>query len=788
MDYYCFNKFKVGNLTIRNITLNQSDIVSFDNNQYGVPLEIGKIFFENVTFDVESSDGSISHTIIGNNTVIGSIEYNGCNFIGNKEYLTQNGILVDSRSPNEVDITVEGCTFINIGYNAVQISGTGSNYAGNISLMGNTVDTTGDRAFRISKVSDASKINIYNNTLIGCEDELFSAFKVEAEKGNIQSSGNTLNGQPFGIIEAVIGDINSPNYLYNNSIDDILTEIGDINSISFNSDYFTSDLITIEALKDISIIGKPGCLLNGLKINGNGYKVTISGINSVGAGILVKSANNVNISNCVITSLGEVEDDLKNFAGHFAGIGIDSFSGDITLTNNKVISNDGESNNDIRYGISICRSTGNNGKIEITGNEISDIAYSALFIQNVKRTATISGNTFEEWNCNNKLEDAGRAIRLNNVDVVSVTNNEFIKDFGTRSYADVGSLMKCDYNAGKPGNVTFEDNKLNGTSIAIAEKDRSVPKGEGVFFDKGICFDHDSESTIPIGLGECFWEDVTISGNMDQGIIDVSIYVYGELVIQKTGSLNVTGIHMIDGSKLDNYGTLVVESISNVTSSDVIFRAGSSVQYGKATELEEISSDSRLESDGNIVGFVDTDTDKFVSKDGEVLIDIGTQSSVTMEDELTVELAVNAAGNAEYKVVFPAGTVILKDAEVLIKGTTSKLDPSMIAFEVHFDNIETNGEIIQVTLPTLGVSNPYVFFIDGDEFILMETVGEPGDTITFETTHNSTYAIISADDVLDYGYPSEESSNGIDVNIIYIVEIVLIALALIGLAAVIRRN
>ena len=81
-----------------------------------------------------------------------------------------------------------------------------------------------------------------------------------------------------------------------------------------------------------------------------------------------------------------------------------------------------------------------------------------------------------------------------------------------------------------------------------------------------------------------------------------------------------------------------------------------------------------------------------------------------------------------------------------------------------------------------------MFFVDDGEYVLMETVGEPGEMITFETTHNSKYAVISGDIASDFGFPEEDVSDGLDVNIIYIAEIVLIVLALLGLAAIIRRN
>ena len=710
------------------------------------------------------------------------------------------------------NVTLDGSNLAN-----AHISGIGdTNFVlssnGNATVLGSSSIVAGDNGYALDACRYATYLGAqvtfgtgesgFTGTVTG--KIAYGGIDTSANDNEVvQSTSITVNGGTFNIYgfqkydtpktEIPTINLNSGTFNIYNGGEVIFNNIlGIAGNVAFTKDFKATSPIMIKASEGLNVSGIEGNSLAGLIVNGNSNNVTISGVRTEGAGILVKNVMDCTITNCVISNLGLVNNNWKTTVGHFAGIGLSGISGKILLENNVIDTNNGADNN-VRYGVSINGVTADQG-VDIKGNEIKNIGYSALFLQNIIGTVNVSGNTFTEWNCENSPDDAGRAIRTNDVDTLNVTDNRFFKDYGNRSYADIGNLLKADFDKTGDnttgGTVTFTGNQFNDAPIKVSVTNQGVANGKGIFFDRGISIDHDSTSSITIEDGMYYWEDVSITGNV---IIDqkktAEITVYGTLVIGKDRYLDATDVTMTSNSKLDNKGSLIVISMSIPENSDVLLRAGSSISYNGIEHKSD--TDERIKSitEGalNIVSTVDSETDKFVSEDGKAEIDIGSQSSVTVEDELTVELNVQN-GNAGYTVLFPAGTVILKGAEVSIEEVSSESDMPMAMFEVHFKDIDTKGDIIQITLPTSGISNPYVFFVDDGEYVLMETVGEPGKMITFETTHNSTYAIISADDVLDYGYPSEESSNGIDVNIIYIVEIVLIALALIGLAAVIRRN
>ncbi len=180
---------------------------------------------------------------------------------------------------------------------------------------------------------------------------------------------------------------------------------------------------------------------------------------------------------------------------------------------------------------------------------------------------------------------------------------------------------------------------------------------------------------------------------------------------------------------------------------------------------------------------LDSDTTEIESESNEVIFDIGTVPLVT-DKTLTVNLS--GEYGESYTVIFPAGTEISDDASVSIRDVSNSGSNERM-FEVDFnDDIDTKGMEIYITLPAYGISNPYVLFVDGDEYVSMDIVDVTNGMVTFSTTHNSIYMIgnIPASDGESYA----GIAPGIDTNILYIAEIVLIVLALAGLVAVIRRN
>ncbi|MBQ2762664.1 MAG: hypothetical protein IJF47_03005, partial [Candidatus Methanomethylophilaceae archaeon] len=110
-------------------------------------------------------------------------------------------------------------------------------------------------------------------------------------------------------------------------------------------------------------------------------------------------------------------------------------------------------------------------------------------------------------------------------------------------------------------------------------------------------------------------------------------------------------------------------------------------------------------------------------------------------------------------------------------------------YDVKFYGIDAGNGDILITLPRTsldGIVSVKNIDENGDVLERMEIVDITADYITFSTTHNSLYAVSYTQ--LSSGNSGYYPDDGIDSNIIYIAEIVLIVLALAGLVAVIRRN
>ena len=96
------------------------------------------------------------------------------------------------------NVTVEGCTFTNAGYNAMQLTKT----VGTINIVGNNINKTTDRAIRIS--NNGADVNVTNNVIVSDGDVEGQLMKSSGTNGTVTLSGNTWNGLTDG--EVVIDD------------------------------------------------------------------------------------------------------------------------------------------------------------------------------------------------------------------------------------------------------------------------------------------------------------------------------------------------------------------------------------------------------------------------------------------------------------------------------------------------------------------------------------------------------------------------------------------------------
>lgn len=184
VDYYMYQVYTIGELVFKNMTFtSKANIQSLLNATYysDVTIKVTSIVFENVKFDFTSASANHAIHVISANNGIDNITIKNCEF-KNISGTSANAVLIDTRTEDDVNILVENCNFQDIKFNALQISGSGSSYKGNIVIRNNTITNTGDRAVRLSKLAAQSDFVFSGNTMVNASDsdgELLKAAVVE---------------------------------------------------------------------------------------------------------------------------------------------------------------------------------------------------------------------------------------------------------------------------------------------------------------------------------------------------------------------------------------------------------------------------------------------------------------------------------------------------------------------------------------------------------------------------------------------------------------------------------
>ena len=334
--------------------------------------------------------------------------------------------------------------------------------------------------------------------------------------------------------------------------------------------------------KTISITAENGVVLKGLYIKGNttatGMSIEITGLESTVSGIIVSKVKNVTITDCYVHNVTSSHDYSK-IAGNIVGIGVDEISGNVVISNNMVT--------DVTNAGIIAHSSISNVKIQ--NNEIINVGFNGLWVKNKGNTHVtaileISNNSIVGWG----TSEEGRAIRTNNVAAVTITDNDFSKDY-TSGVVDVGNLFKTDFKdvTGNPEcTVIFESNWFNDELIPINVSDK-IGATEGIFFDAGSIFVDDSKSTVTIENGSYYWYNVVVDGHcvFPNGVTDkdANINVYGELNIGSEAKLTAININLTEESRLNNEGNLIFEQMSVSEGAGAYYMAGSKVTTDRQT-------------------------------------------------------------------------------------------------------------------------------------------------------------------------------------------------------------
>ena len=210
--YYAEENITIDTLVIKNVTLTNKIYISGN-------VKITNLVIDNVTFAFDGGQAALH--IISEDQLAENVTVSGCNFEAVEG--GQHMFLYDTRTEDDVNITVEDCVFADFSNNAVQLSGSGSVYTGTIVLNNNKVTNAGDRPFRVSNLGDGAELIITGNVMVNSSDDDGEMAKVSAKPdgATITVSGNYWDAK--GELTAVAGVVVSGG---ENVLDDApLTEI-----------------------------------------------------------------------------------------------------------------------------------------------------------------------------------------------------------------------------------------------------------------------------------------------------------------------------------------------------------------------------------------------------------------------------------------------------------------------------------------------------------------------------------------------------------------------------------
>lgn len=197
--YYAIQKYNIGTLKFKGLTF--TNVVSITDSVVSITnscdnLHIDEVVFENVTFDMGGmpNDSDAAAHFIARAGNYDKITFKNCEFKNCGSI--KKPIAIDARTPDDVDITVEGCTFDAAAYNAMQIGGAGSKYRGKISIVDNEISNTVERGIRISSVGDGAAIVIKDNEFKNAANRDGEFVKIGIEDGTtVEFAGNTFDGK-----------------------------------------------------------------------------------------------------------------------------------------------------------------------------------------------------------------------------------------------------------------------------------------------------------------------------------------------------------------------------------------------------------------------------------------------------------------------------------------------------------------------------------------------------------------------------------------------------------------
>jgi len=527
--------------------------------------------------------------------------------------------------------------------------------------------------------------------------------------------------------------------------------------VTFTENFETNELITIDTNGNLDIFGVEGNSLAGLTVDGNGNDVTISGLMTESAGIVVFDADVVKIQNCNVRSVNE---ELYQYSHNIFGIRI-SESNNVTISGNVISDIETKTVGGIKYdgvGIGIYKI---NVSIAINeGNVVSDTGHNSIWIvDSINASVTIEDNEIFNW----AIDGEGRAIRIQNVKSTVISDNLFSKDTVSKN---LESTVKVDCNLSDEISVTFNGDILSGNTI---------------FIDDGTTYD-----ILSVGAESTYYcYDTTIRGNLNaEGDSAFHIAKGGMLSLISGATINCT-INGPDSTRI---------TLSNITAG----KTGISIVGGSITLHGSIVGGA-----GSSSVVVNSDD---ITLDGEFI-----GAKVTINAGYTVGIGDGLVFGSGTKVVLESGAEFSEDpvfdenSEVTIDGKKTIITEK--------SKVSSSGVVrVGFALP-IACENGTVYYrgleVSSIEVFVGDVYGDYLDELTVKP--NAGYVLFRwADDsgmpindsqTIDEGdkltavcapvpVPSEvEESAGFDIaDHVVLIEAVIAVIVLIGFVSYIRKN
>ena len=524
------------------------------------------------------------------------------------------------------------------------------------------------------------------------------------------------------------------------------TEAG--GTLTLDRDYTLSNKLLIS--KDVSI-------------DGRGYTLTYTGTDRAIDSPSDNGAVNLTIKNLTIS-----------FTNSYCERGINfNNSGSLTLDNVEVLGG-----TVVTYALNL-PSSSDNAILTITDSSFTGRIALNIWGSNSTITATDSDFT----SCDETTHENYAAISLNNNGTDSAN--------GTSLTINGGAIISYDENI-KPWvairNSTIDSDVSISSSTEVIGSLRNpvavqLYQGYDSFYSFFSLQDFVKEvkKGNPIKTGDVYLiKDIILTNGLMIDELSKGIEINGNghtLTVPEGAAITVGSGQTLKFSDitLNNEGMIISEGNVSVLDpgSDNVTVTGNGVFTGTDIVLPDVTP-----TESSDMG----DKTEFSGTDSIVIAGDG----VAQSSEVTFNFS---DGEDKITITFPKGSVFENVSSVSAIEWNTGIEGYGEVYDVKFYGIDAGNGDILITLPRTsldGIVSVKNIDENGDVLERMEIVDITADYITFSTTHNSLYAVSYTQ--LSSGNSGYYPDDGIDSNITYIAEIVLIVLALAGLAAVIRRN